>query len=143
MRSIFKPVFIFIAMSLLVPLGACANPAHSSDLTKVDTQYVCMITNKLFDTPQIPVVVDGKTYYGCCQMCKGKLEGSVEARTATDPISGKDIDKAKAVIGADEGGSIYYFENEANLEKFKLADHPKDDHHDGMEMDHGDMDMAH
>jgi hypothetical protein len=25
-------------------------------------------------TPQIPVSVEGCTYFGCCDMCKGKLE---------------------------------------------------------------------
>jgi hypothetical protein len=28
----------------------------------------------LYDNEQIPVAVDGKMYYGCCQMCEAKLK---------------------------------------------------------------------
>ena len=32
-----------------------------------------MITEAVYEKDQIPVTVDGKTYYGCCDMCKEML----------------------------------------------------------------------
>ena len=87
-------------------------------VTEVDSKYVCMVTNKLFPNVQIPVEVADKTYYGCCEMCKAQLANKPEKRIATDPVSGKTVDKANAVIGAAPNGSVYYFENKANLDSF-------------------------
>ncbi len=117
MKTILKTILLLIAFA--APITAQAGEA----LKKVEPQYVCMINNKLFDKPQIPVTVGGKTYYGCCPMCKEKLEKSVQARTSTDPVSGKTVDKAEAVIGAQADGVVHYFENEENLKKFGSAGH--------------------
>jgi YHS domain-containing protein len=104
-----------IAIAVFTPsTGAVA----ANSLKRVEAQYVCMINNKFLDKPQIPVTVGGKTYYGCCPMCKAKLEKSAAARTAVDPVSGKQVDKASAVIGAAPDGTVHYFESEANLSAF-------------------------
>ncbi len=89
-----------------------------TQLIQVDSKYVCMITNKLFAEEQIEVDIEGKKYYGCCEMCKGTLEQNVATRKSFDPVSGKEVDKATAVIGAASNGSVYYFENEENLRAF-------------------------
>ncbi len=88
---------------------------NMSALTKIDIQYVCMVNNKKFDKPQIPVEVNGKTYYGCCEMCKARLTASEELRQAVDPLSGKIVDKATAIAASDSHGQVYYFENEENM----------------------------
>ena len=36
---------------------------------RLKTSFVCMMNNKHFAVEQIPVEVDGKMYYGCCQGC--------------------------------------------------------------------------
>lgn len=113
MKAILKLFVILVAAALPV-----SSYAADGALKKVEPQYVCMINNKLFDKPQIPVTVKGKTYYGCCSMCKEKLEKSAEARSATDPVSGKKVDKASAVIGTKPDGSVAYFENDANLNAY-------------------------
>jgi YHS domain-containing protein len=77
-----------------------------------------MVTNQLFVKEQIPVELEGKTYYGCCEMCKAKIKNNPQSREATDPVSGKKVDKAEAVIGASADGNIYYFESEENLAEF-------------------------
>ena len=79
-----------------------------------------MVTNKLFPNVQIPVEVANKTYYGCCEMCKAQLANNPEKRVATDPVSGKSVDKSDAIIGAAPNGSVYYFENKANLDSFTM-----------------------
>ena len=90
-----------------------------SALQVVDAKYVCMINNQRFNKVQIPVEVEGRTYYGCCEMCKGRLGGDPKSRVAVDPVSGKEVDKAKAVIGVDADGAAYYFESAENLKRFK------------------------
>lgn len=93
--------------------------ADGQALRKVaEPQKVCMVTDQLFEKDQIPVAVGSQTYYGCCEGCKQTLKNNPAARTATDPVSGKAVDKAKAVIGAAPDGKVFYFENEANLKKY-------------------------
>lgn len=95
-----------------------AAPSSGASLQKVeDVKKVCMITNRVFDKDQIPVEVEGKTYYGCCEACKEKIAGDPAARTAVDPVSGQTVDKASAVIGVYPDGSVLYFESEATLQK--------------------------
>lgn len=92
-----------------------AAPATKALVTPVETDKVCMVNNQYFGTPQIPVEVDGRTYYGCCEGCKATLAGDPKARTAVDPVSGKPVDKAVAYIGAYPDGRVLYFGNAANL----------------------------
>jgi YHS domain-containing protein len=107
-----------------LPSGKTSSaPAHAgaptpSGLRRVETRKVCMVTNQIFEKDQIPVVVQGRTYYGCCEGCKQTLAKNLAARTAVDPVSGKPVDKAAAVIGARPDGSTLYFENESNLKKY-------------------------
>ncbi len=89
--------------------------AQAAALTLVNSSEVCMVNNQYMGKPQIPVEVSGKTYYGCCEMCKGKLLKDAAARTAIDPTSRREVDKARAVIAKNETGDVLYFENEANF----------------------------
>jgi YHS domain-containing protein len=115
--------FSLLVLTFFISFSAFAhadntNQQTSSSLTEVDSKYVCMVTNQLFVKEQIPVELEGKTYYGCCEMCKAKIKNNPQSREATDPVSGKKVDKAEAVIGASADGSIYYFESEENLAEF-------------------------
>ena len=139
-----RPRVIAIAVFALVlsTLAGCASPSSVSPpstsagakaeqpqpprqaggeaaLQVVDAKYVCMINNQRFNKVQIPVEVEGRTYYGCCDMCKEKLGGDPKSRVAVDPVSGKEVDKSKAVIGVDADGAAYYFESADNLKRFK------------------------
>jgi YHS domain-containing protein len=79
-----------------------------------------MVNDQYMGKEQIPVVVGGKTYFGCCAMCKEKLEKNEAARMAVDPVSGARVDKATAVIGRDASNKVYYFENEQTMRRFTL-----------------------
>lgn len=116
-KLILTLMLAFFALPAFAQGGSDATAA----LTPIKAEYVCMVNNAAFDKPQIPVEVNGKTYYGCCPMCKERLSKDASARMATDPVSGKSVDKAEAVIGKTADGSVYYFENEGNLKKYKLA----------------------
>jgi YHS domain-containing protein len=92
--------------------------AWAEQLRKVEANKVCMVNNVYMERPQIPVKVDKQTYYGCCDMCAGTLNRDRSARFSTDPVSGKEVDKAKAVIGAKPNNEVLYFENENNFKAF-------------------------
>jgi YHS domain-containing protein len=81
----------------------------------VPNELVCMVNNAYMGKPQMPVPVDGKTYYGCCEMCVGKLNQEESARMSIDPFSGKQVDKSEAyIVLSREDGRVAYFESEAN-----------------------------
>jgi YHS domain-containing protein len=97
-----------------------AEAAPADGVTRVaDTDKVCMMNDRYMGTAQIPVDVEGKRYYGCCAMCKERLAKDRRARVATDPVSGKEVDKATALVARRADGSVLYFENEANLKKYE------------------------
>lgn len=84
-----------------------------------DPSQVCMVNDQFMGKPQIPVDVEGRTYYGCCAMCKDKLNQQPAARTAQDPVTGESVDKAKAIIIQDATGKVKYFASEATLARYR------------------------
>lgn len=115
----------FILLMLATAASSIAedgsNQQSSTSLTEVDSKYVCMVNDQLFVKEQIPVEYEGKTYYGCCEMCKEKIKSNPASRESVDPVSGEKVDKAESVIGAAPDGSVYYFESEDNLQKFNAS----------------------
>lgn len=87
----------------------------------VASDKVCMINDRAMAMDQIPVEIDGKTYYGCCPMCKERLVKDETSRYAVDPVTGKKVDKAKAVIGALPGAAVLYFESAENLARYNAG----------------------
>jgi YHS domain-containing protein len=114
------PALAFLALAL---------PALGSEdreaMEVVDSEYVCMVNDAVYDKKQVHVQVEGRDYYGCCEMCKERLAKDASLRVAIDPVSGKEVDKATAVIGADSYKRVFYFENQKNFEKFKDAANAK------------------
>jgi YHS domain-containing protein len=101
------------------PAPASSLPTHEAKVTLVDDpSLVCMVNNQFMGQPQIPIEVDGTTYFGCCEMCKTKLATDPSSRTAIDPVSGASVDKAKAVLGKSQTGAIHYFESAENLASY-------------------------
>ncbi|WP_338359241.1 hypothetical protein [Yeosuana marina] len=87
---------------------------------RVPNDLVCMVNNAYMGKPQIQVPVNGKTYYGCCQMCVGKLNNDETARTGIDPYSNKEVDKTEAyIVLMKKEGEVAYFEAEENYNKYK------------------------
>ena len=115
---IFSLCLIAALMLFLNEPSAQNQGSTSQALKQVESKHVCMVTNEVSDKEQIPVTVDGKTYYGCCHMCEAKLKEDPSSRMATDPVSGKEVDKSIAVIGALPDGKVYYFENAEDLKTF-------------------------
>lgn len=110
-----------VMVAALFVVLASASQALAEKLEIVPNQKVCMVTNMVFPRDQIPVQHSGKTYYGCCENCKQTLAQDAASRSAIDPISKKPVDKAKAVIAAREDGTVVYFENQKNFEKYRVG----------------------
>jgi YHS domain-containing protein len=108
-----------LALAMLLAGLFVVRPALAEPLTRVPAKRVCMVNNTRFEKDQIPVAVAGKTYFGCCEMCKGRLAEDAAIREATDPVSGNPVDKAKAVIGAKPDGKVLYFESEKTFAAYQ------------------------
>lgn len=89
-----------------------------TQLRIVEASKVCMVNDQHMGTEQIRVDVDGKTYFGCCEMCRDRLNQDGASRVAMDPVSGKQVDKASAVIGALPSGAVRYFESLETAQRF-------------------------
>ena len=124
-----KIVVLFLALSAAgcrndtAPSGeptsstAAALPAGMSRVT--DPSQVCMVNDQFMGKPQIPIAVEGRTYYGCCAMCKDRLGKDPAARLARDPVTGQEVDKSTALIIQDSSGKVLYFANEDTLRRYR------------------------
>ena len=89
---------------------------------EVKGQQICMYRNKLNVGPSIPVLIDGETYYGCCQGCADKLtQNYQDSQYGEDKFSHHRIKKTKAfiVLQKKSNGKVNYFESEENFNHFK------------------------
>lgn len=106
------------AIETPVHATVAAADAPDGEVTLVEARFVCMITNKVFAEEQIRIPLNGKVYYGCCEMCVAKINEREESRYAADPVTGDPVNKADAVIGADQNGKVFYFESTQTLNAF-------------------------
>lgn len=124
-RKNFLPTRLAMAVlcAFVLLVAGLASTVYAGEtspvLKRVETKKVCMVNNQAFAKDQIPVQVDGKTYYGCCEMCKERLAKDAEARTGVDPVTGKKVDKATAIIVAKTDDSVLYFESEETLAQYQ------------------------
>ncbi len=94
--------------------------AKPGPVTPAEAKYVCMGMgeDRLFHKELLPAEVGDKTYYGCCMGCQSRLLEDASLRVAKDPVTGRKVDKALAVIGAQQDGLIRYFESEATMKQY-------------------------
>ena len=104
------------AVGLLATSGYAADVVSTGNIEKVE--YVCMMQDMIMAKPGVKLARNGKVYWGCCEMCKAKMEAEPERYTrATDPVSGKVVDKAEASIYALKG-TAYYFQSAKTRKQF-------------------------
>lgn len=117
---VFPKVLVptLMVLGLLMATEACGS---SAQLRRVDAQEVCMVNDEFFGTRQLPVQVEDRTYFGCCAGCEKKIRGDARVRAAVDPVSGRVVDKATAVIGTLPDHKVFYFESSENLKKFRIS----------------------
>lgn len=92
-------------------------PAQAAALRRVASDQVCMRTNRFLARPQRSIEVEGRAYYGCCAGCTKQLTEKAAVRTAKDPVTGQDVDKASAVIAARPDGTVVYFASEETFRR--------------------------
>lgn len=108
---------LVLGMAVILAAGAgrawAAAPAVAVPAVAVpERTRVCMVQDTVMAVPAIPLARDGKTYYGCCEMCQGKIAADPERYTkARDPVSGAVVDKATAALLSVDG-RVLYFESE-------------------------------
>lgn len=112
------------SFALMLGLGAAAckpRAAAAVHPVRVARESVCMSNNYFMGGPrQTPVALDGKTYYVCCAGCQQSLAEHVAERSAEDPVSGRLVDKADAIIGKLPNNNVLYFQSEADLMAYEV-----------------------
>lgn len=131
----------FILLFAVITVAACQSPSEQKQVTveeqpttalagvpsyqigdQVPHDLVCMVNNAYMGKKQFEVPFEGKTYYGCCNMCVERIPVDKEARTAVDPYSSKEVDKSEAfIVLVSAQGHVAYFENEQNYKQFLTA----------------------
>ena len=111
-------LLIAVLSAALLVSWTVGDPAAAGEAARVPAERVCMAQDRVFPTAQIPIDLQGRTYYGCCAMCAGQLRRDVSLREAKDPISGRTVDKASAVIGQTADGGVLYFESEETFRQY-------------------------
>jgi YHS domain-containing protein len=107
---------LIICIAVLCLLSSALANADSGNVDKRET--VCVVRDTVGTAAGVPHEYNGKTYYLCCKMCRESIQNEPKKYTiATDPVSGKQVDKAEAFIYNLEG-KAYYFESEANRKSF-------------------------
>ena len=116
----FSFIIGFSNFSFSEPEAGTLDQLSLKPAERLKTNLVCMMNNKLFTTELIPVEVNGKVYYGCCQGCVESLKNNRSIRYAVDPYSGEEIDKADAyiILNSDGSQSVLYFKSEENYLNF-------------------------
>ncbi len=109
---------VALGLVLAIAGGGDAAWAASPVVFVPERTRVCMMQDTVMTVPAIPLARGGKTYFGCCEMCKAKIAAEPERYTkARDLMTGAVVDKATAeLLGVD--GRVLYFESAATRERF-------------------------
>lgn len=66
---------------------------------EIPDSMVCMVSGEVKNKAIKPIIVNGKTYWGCCSRCIAKLTNNIgNVQFAMDPLTKKQINKADAII---------------------------------------------
>lgn len=90
----------------------------SAAIQSVKPDIVCMVNDEVMNKPQIKVPFEGKIYYGCCPACVSTLKNDRSMRYSKDPVTGIEVDKAKAFILEGENGAALYFQSSETARKY-------------------------
>jgi YHS domain-containing protein len=108
---------------MAMPMSPSAQAKALSGTTQymwpVPKDQICMVQKYDMEAKTTPVVLDGKTYYVCCEGCKNTITKDKNERFSKDPVSGKRINKADAVLGRASNGQIHFFESEQTRAAFR------------------------
>ncbi len=112
----FAGLLIIAPIAAWIIMGAGGNKAG---LTIIDPSHTCMGSNMAQAKAQNYADIDGKRYYGCTNMCITNLKENPGFRYGIDPVSGKRVDKATALVAKQSHGALLYFEGEETFRAYK------------------------
>ena len=103
-----------------VPIKTEETVTSTQNYEIVPNKKVCMVYDRFMEVDQIPIDVNGITYYGCCENCVGKLQkNEKDVRFGNNPLTNTKVDKASAVIVQDKtSGNVFYFASKENALTF-------------------------
>lgn len=109
----------FLLLTALFALSAGGFTKESEAIARTEPSHACMASNRDTGRPQAFTEVEGKRYYGCSEACIANLGENAAFRYSIDPVSGRRVDKALAVLGAKPGGELLYFESEETFRAYR------------------------
>lgn len=121
-RAVFTAMFVAaLFLGQAAVSNAATEGAEPASIKPADHSAVCMVTNMApGDRRMFPVEVEGKTYYGCCPVCVKRLKTERTVRYATDPVTGREVDKSSAFIVAGPDRKAIYFESAETAGRFRF-----------------------
>ncbi|MGZ2369478.1 hypothetical protein ACXR6G_06805 [Ancylomarina sp. YFZ004] len=87
----------------------------------IPDSMVCMLGGDIKTKPTLPIEINSKTYWGCCQNCLGKLQRNENnALYALDPLSGESVNKADAIIRQDPQNNkrVFFFKSNETYNQY-------------------------
>jgi len=121
-RKRFSRLFKHGLILFLLPIAIWAlveSGRKDAGLIRIASSNSCMGSNQAQGKAQNYAIFDGKAYYGCTDMCIANLRQNPGFRYGRDPVSGKKVDKARAIVGARKNGQLLYFETEENFLSYR------------------------
>lgn len=87
----------------------------------IPNRFVCMLRGDVKSRPTLPIEVNSKTYWACCQNCLGKLQRNENnVLFAIDPLSGESVNKADAIIRRDPQNNkrVFFFKSNETYNQY-------------------------
>jgi YHS domain-containing protein len=88
---------------------------------KLTPAKICMVDDVYQgDYPTLPLTIINRTYYGCSIKASQDLASNEKLRTAIDPVTKKEVDKASAIIALHpkRDGKVIYFESKETFDEY-------------------------
>jgi YHS domain-containing protein len=111
-------ILVLLGLAVTLATGAVRAWAAPPNVSIPERTRVCMMQDTVMAVPAVPLTHNGKSYFGCCEMCKAKIAAEPERYTlARDPVSGAVVDKATAALLSVDG-RVLYFESEETRARY-------------------------
>ncbi|RZT91301.1 hypothetical protein EV201_3115 [Ancylomarina subtilis] len=117
---------LLVFLAGIIVYGPVLNSDDKMDYSSFEGEIitdsmVCMLRGDIKSRPTLPIEINSKTYWGCCQNCLGKLmRNENNALFALDPFSGQSVDKADAIIRQDPQNNkrVFFFKSNETYNQY-------------------------
>lgn len=118
LKGLMPTILVLLGLAVTLATGAVRAWAAPPTVSIPERTRVCMMQDTVMAVPAVPLTHNGKSYFGCCEMCKAKIAAEPERYTlARDPVTGAVVDKATAALLSVDG-RVLYFESEATRARY-------------------------